>query len=54
VTRLRLSNDLMQQYGPSYQQLDVEVTPETSSRLHVKIRPSGRPRWEVPDSIVPR
>jgi hypothetical protein len=28
--------------------------PETESRLHVKIRPAGRKRWEVPESLVPR
>jgi hypothetical protein len=54
VTKLQLSNEQVLQYGSSFNELDVEITPETASRLHVKIKPAGHQRWEVPESIVPR
>jgi hypothetical protein len=54
ITELNLANEQLSQYGPSFTGLSVEVTPETTSRLHVKIQPSSAKRWEVPDNIVPR
>jgi hypothetical protein len=51
---MTLDDEQLPEYGPSFKKLDVEVTPETVERLHVKILPSGIKRWEVPDSIVPR
>jgi N-terminal barrel of NtMGAM and CtMGAM, maltase-glucoamylase len=46
--------DPVPQYGQSFEQLDVTVTPETASRLRVKVAPTGVPRWEVPEMIVAR
>eukprot|EP00775_Hariotina_reticulata_P010096 gene10096-10252_t len=54
VTQLQLSKEHALEYGSSLGELDVEITPETASRLHVKIKPAGQNRWEVPGSIVPR
>lgn len=54
VTQLSLNSEVLAQYGASFQDLSVEVTPETASRLHVKISPPGQQRWEVPESIVQR
>jgi hypothetical protein len=52
--QLELSQDTLHQYGPSFKQLTVQVTPETPSRLRVKVSPTGVQRWEVPQSIVQR
>jgi hypothetical protein len=49
-----LSEEQLPQYGRSFRQLQVEVTPETASRLHIKIKPKGVTRWEVPEYIVQR
>jgi hypothetical protein len=54
VSRLRLSKDALPEYGASFERLTVEATPETPTRLHVKIYPTDSKRWEVPESIVPR
>jgi hypothetical protein len=54
TTQLSLVNEQLQQYGESFEQLTVQVTPETANRLHVKVSPTGQQRWEVPESIVPR
>ncbi|WIA20582.1 hypothetical protein OEZ85_004970 [Tetradesmus obliquus] len=54
TTQLSLVNEQLQQYGQSFEQLTVQVTPETASRLHVKVAPTGQQLWEVPESIVPR
>jgi hypothetical protein len=51
---MTLDDEQLPEYGPSFKKLDVEVTPETVERLHVKIRPSDTQRWEVPESIIPR
>jgi hypothetical protein len=51
---VHLKDEVLPEYGPSFKDLDIAVTPETVSRLHVKINPSGVQRWEVPDSIVTR
>lgn len=49
-----LSEEQLPEYGRSFRQLEVEVTPETASRLHIKIKPKGVTRWEVPEYIVTR
>lgn len=54
TVQLSLGSELLQQYGKSFRDLSVEVIPETASRLRVKVSPTGTPRWEVPQSIVPR
>ncbi|KAF6253912.1 glycosyl hydrolases family 31-domain-containing protein [Scenedesmus sp. NREL 46B-D3] len=54
VSRLRLSKDLLPEYGASFDRLAVEATPETPTRLHIKVYPTEGKRWEVPESIVPR
>eukprot|EP00878_Enallax_costatus_P002700 GHUV01002888.1.p1 GENE.GHUV01002888.1~~GHUV01002888.1.p1 ORF type:complete len:873 (+),score=203.93 GHUV01002888.1:194-2812(+) len=54
VTQLALNSEVLSEYGTSFEQLSVEATPETASRLHVKISPVGQQRWEVPESIVQR
>lgn len=54
TTQVSLSSDALQEYGSSFRQLSVEVTPETAHRLRVRIQPVGQQRWEVPESIVPR
>ncbi|XP_031480737.1 probable alpha-glucosidase Os06g0675700 [Nymphaea colorata] len=41
-------------YGPDIQNLDLNVWYETPTRLRVKITDSDRPRWEVPQEIIPR
>jgi hypothetical protein len=51
---MTLDDEQLPEYGPSFKKLDVEVTPETVERLHVKILPSNDARWEVPESIIPR
>jgi hypothetical protein len=51
---LSLSAETMPQYGRSFGNLTVDIVPETESRLHVKIRPAGKKRWEVPESLLPR
>lgn len=41
--------------GPDYPDLTAEITHESMSRLHVKIKPPGTAsRWEVPDDLIPR
>uniref|UniRef100_A0A383VTZ3 Maltase n=1 Tax=Tetradesmus obliquus TaxID=3088 RepID=A0A383VTZ3_TETOB len=50
----QLPNDPLPQYGPSFQQLTWQVSPETPSRLRVTISPTAVKRWRVPHSIVPR
>jgi hypothetical protein len=52
--QLSLSSDQLSQYGSSFGNLTIDVVPETESRLHVKIRPAGRKRWEVPQNLLPR
>lgn len=54
VLQLSLTDDKLTQYGAGFNDLSVEVTPESETRLHVKIQPTGQKRWEVPESIVPR
>lgn len=54
AVKLQLTSEQQQQYGPSFEELTADITPETASRLHVKIQPTGQARWEVPNSIVPR
>lgn len=49
-----LAEEQLPQYGRSFRQLLVEVTPETASRLHIKVSPKGVKRWEVPEFIVQR
>jgi hypothetical protein len=53
-SRLRLSKEALPEYGASFDRLTVEATPETPSRLHIKVYPTEGKRWEVPESIVPR
>jgi hypothetical protein len=52
--QLSLSSDKLSQYGASFANLTVDIMTETEARLHVKIRPTGKKRWEVPESLVPR
>uniref|UniRef100_A0A383WFG9 Maltase n=1 Tax=Tetradesmus obliquus TaxID=3088 RepID=A0A383WFG9_TETOB len=54
VSRLRLSKNVLPEYGASFERLTVEATPETPTRLHIKVFPTDSKRWEVPESIVPR
>lgn len=49
-----LAEEQLPEYGRSFRQLTVEVTPETASRLHIKIRPRTGTRFEVPEFIVQR
>lgn len=49
-----LAEEQLPELGRSFRQLNVEVTPETPSRLHIKIKPKGVARWEVPEYIVAR
>lgn len=49
-----LAEEQLPEYGRSFRQLQVEVTPETASRLHIKVKPKGAPRYEVPEFIVQR
>jgi hypothetical protein len=51
---LSLSAETLPQYGRSFGNVTVDIEPETESRLHVKIRPAGKKRWEVPESLLPR
>ncbi|CAN6447966.1 unnamed protein product [Victoria cruziana] len=41
-------------YGADIQNLDLNVWYETPNRLRVKITDSHKPRWEIPDEIIPR
>lgn len=55
VAKLALVQEALPKFGPSFKELLVEATPETASRLHVKIRPAaGKPRYEVPTALLPR
>lgn len=54
TAQISLDNEFEAGYGPSFRQLSVDITPETASRLHVKIKPVGQQRWEVPETMVPR
>jgi hypothetical protein len=54
VVHVVLEDEQLPEYGPSFKELDVAVTPESHSRLHVKISPSGVKRWEVPESVIKR
>lgn len=52
---LTLVTEHLPEYGDSFKQLTVQVSPETPYRLHVKISPAGEQgRWEVPQKVVPR
>jgi len=50
---LTLDGEELAEYGPSLPKLKLTVSFETSQRLHVKITDATRPRWEIPDSILP-
>jgi hypothetical protein len=54
TAQLELTSEGVPQYGPSFKQLTYQVTPETPSRLRIKVSPTGVKRWEVPASIVQR
>ncbi|KZT11187.1 glycoside hydrolase family 31 protein [Laetiporus sulphureus 93-53] len=41
-------------FGPDIEQLLLEVTYETNTRIHVKITDQTSPRYEVPESVLPR
>ncbi|XP_066368936.1 probable alpha-glucosidase Os06g0675700 isoform X1 [Miscanthus floridulus] len=41
-------------YGDDVRNLDVYASLETDSRLHVRITDADHPRWEVPQSVIPR
>uniref|UniRef100_A0A0D9WT76 alpha-glucosidase n=1 Tax=Leersia perrieri TaxID=77586 RepID=A0A0D9WT76_9ORYZ len=41
-------------YGADVQGLDVYASLETDTRLHVRITDADRPRWEIPQDIIPR
>jgi alpha-glucosidase len=45
---------VLPEYGASFDRLTVEATPETATRLHIKVYPTDVKRWEVPESLVPR
>jgi hypothetical protein len=51
---LTLVTEHLPEYGDSFKQLSVSITPETPYRLHVKIAPLGVARWEVPETVVAR
>ncbi|KAF8062769.1 alpha-glucosidase [Scenedesmus sp. PABB004] len=55
VATVRVASDPVPEYGTPFEELRVEVTPETATRLHVKVQPNdGSTRWEVPEFIVQR
>ncbi|XP_031505515.1 probable alpha-glucosidase Os06g0675700 [Nymphaea colorata] len=43
-----------QKYGPDLHNLDLTVWYETPTRLRVKITDLDRPRWEIPQDVIPR
>lgn len=51
---MHLDDEQLPEFGASFKKLDVEVTPETVERLHIKIKPTDEARWEVPESVIPR
>lgn len=54
AAQVSLENELLSEYGASFEQLSVDVKPETASRLHIKVYPTREERWEVPEAMVPR
>ncbi|KAI0683191.1 alpha-glucosidase [Cytidiella melzeri] len=41
-------------FGDDIEQLKLEVTYETNTRIHVKITDAATQRYEIPDSVLPR
>lgn len=41
-------------YGPDIKKLSLEVVFETEDTVRVKITDAAKPRWEVPESVLPR
>lgn len=54
VANLTLAGAACNAYGPDIEQLFLEVTYETESRIHVKISDPAHSRYEVPESVLPR
>jgi hypothetical protein len=52
---LTLAQDGWPQFGQGIQGLAAYIMPETPTRLHIKVQPSGNaPRFLYPESLVPR
>ncbi|EKM56094.1 glycoside hydrolase family 31 protein [Phanerochaete carnosa HHB-10118-sp] len=51
---LVLAGEACNVYGSDIEQLKLEVTYETNTRIHVKITDPSSDRYEVPESVVPR
>ncbi|CAH2073010.1 unnamed protein product [Thlaspi arvense] len=41
-------------YAPDVQTLSLHVSLETSERLRIRLTDSNQPRWEIPQTVVPR
>ncbi|KAF8318802.1 hypothetical protein DL93DRAFT_2124857 [Clavulina sp. PMI_390] len=51
---LTLAGTACNVYGPDLQSLKLQVTYETTDRIHVKIGDTAGTRYEVPESVLPR
>ncbi|OCH84572.1 alpha-glucosidase [Obba rivulosa] len=51
---LKLRGKACNLFGPDIEKLQLNVTYETTSRLHIKVTDSSSARYEVPDSVLPR
>ncbi|THH14414.1 hypothetical protein EUX98_g9614, partial [Antrodiella citrinella] len=51
---LTLADKACNVFGPDIEQLKLEVTYETTTRIHVKITDASSQRYEVPESVLPR
>ncbi|CAA7039786.1 unnamed protein product [Microthlaspi erraticum] len=41
-------------YAPDVQTLNLHVSLETSERLRIRLTDSSQPRWEIPETVIPR
>ncbi|EPS98338.1 hypothetical protein FOMPIDRAFT_133460 [Fomitopsis schrenkii] len=51
---LVLAGEVCNAYGPDIETLNLQVTYETATRIHVKITDANDTRYEVPESVLPR
>ncbi|KAH9842419.1 alpha-glucosidase [Rhodofomes roseus] len=51
---LALAGEACNVYGSDIQTLSLQVTYETTTRIHVKITDADETRYEVPESVLPR
>ncbi|KAJ3553318.1 hypothetical protein NM688_g3681 [Phlebia brevispora] len=54
TANLALAGKACNVFGPDIEELSLQVTYETTTRIHVKITDPSEARYEVPESIVPR